>query len=125
MLKVTTTIVILTLAALAVSAPLSAQSRSAVTSADLESAVRTAPGANQASVQQFLRNDAVIDAAAGMGVNVADLAARVSTMDEAILSQVADRTRAADRALAGGDQKVVLGTTAILLIIIIIILLAS
>ena len=125
MLKYIAVAGILAVATLGPSGPLAAQSRSAVTSADLESAVRTAPGANQASVQQFLQNDAVIDAAAGMGVNVADLAAGVSTVDEAMLSQVADRTRAANRGLAGGDQKVVLGTTAILLIIIIIILLAS
>ena len=102
---------------------LSAQARSAVSGADLESAVLRSPATNQAAVQQFLRDDRVVEAAAGIGVNAADLATRASRLDDATLRQVAARTRADDRGLAGGDQKVVLGTTAILLIIIIIILL--
>jgi hypothetical protein len=116
---------ILALAALSVSTPLAAQSRSGVSSSDLESAVVTAPAANQAAVQQFLQDERVVGVASSMGVSTTDLAGRVSTLDEATLSQVADRTRAADLNLAGGDQTIVLGTTAILLIIIIIILLAS
>lgn len=123
MLKYTAIIGILTLASLGGSAPLAAQARSAVRGSELESAVLAAPATNQAAVQQFLRDDRVIEAAAGIGVNAADLATRVSTLDDATLRQVAARTRADNRGLAGGDQRVVLGTTAILLIIIIIILL--
>jgi hypothetical protein len=116
---------VLTVAMLGGSAPLAAQSRSGVSSTDLESAVITAPAPNQAAVQQFLQDERVIGVASSMGVSAADLANRVSTLDESTLSQVAERTRAADFNLAGGDQTIVLGTTAILLIIIIVILLAS
>jgi hypothetical protein len=124
-LKFVAVLGILGLATLSTSAPLAAQTPSAVSSSDLESAVLASPASNQASVQAFLQNDQVIGVANGMGVSTTDLAARISTMDEASLSQVADRTRAADLGLAGGDQTIVLGTTAILLIIIIVILLAS
>ncbi len=125
MLKYVAVFGILALATLSTSAPLAAQAQSGVSSSDLESAVVSAPATNQATVQNFLQNEQVIQAAKGMGVNTAELSARVSTMDEGSLSQVAERTRAADRALAGGDQTVVIGTTALLLIIIIVILLAS
>jgi hypothetical protein len=116
---------ILAFASLGLSAPLAAQARSTVSSTELESAVVAAPAANQAAVQHFLQNEQVIGVAKSMGVNTTELAGRVSAMDEASLNQVAERTRAADLNLAGGDQTIVLGTTAILLIIIIIILLAS
>lgn len=125
MLKFVAVLGILGLATLSTSAPLAAQAPSAVSSSELESAVLASPASNQASVQAFLQNDQVIGVANSVGVSTSDLASRVSTMDEASLSQVADRTRAADLGLAGGDQTIVLGTTAILLIIIIIILLAS
>jgi len=116
---------ILALAALSISTPVTAQAQSGVSSSDLEAAVVTAPAANQAAVQQFLQDQRVIGVANSMGVSTADLANRVSALDETTLSQVAERTRAADLNLAGGDQTVVIGTTALLLIIIIIILLAS
>jgi len=53
-----------------------------------------------------------------------ELAAIVSTLDEATLSQLADRTRAADRDLAGGDQ-IVISTTVIIIILLILILLTN
>jgi hypothetical protein len=125
MLKVVAVIGIAGLAALSTSAPLAAQAQSAVSSSELESAVLAAPASNQAAVQSFLQNEQVIGVANSMGVSTADLSSRVSTMDETTLNQVAERTRAANLDLAGGDQRIVLGTTAILLIIIIIILLAN
>lgn len=125
MLKYVAVFGVLAFAAMGTSAPLAAQAQSAVSSSELESAVVATPGTNQATVQQFLQDQRVIGVANSMGVSTADLSNRVSSMDETTLSQVAERTRAADLNLAGGDQKIVLGTTALLLIIIIIILLAS
>jgi predicted metalloprotease len=124
-LKFVAVLGILGLATLSTSAPLAAQAQSAVSSSDLESAVLAAPASNQATVQAFLQNNQVIGVANSMGVSTTDLSNRVSSMDEVSLSQVAERTRAAEAGLAGGDQTIVLGTTAILLIIIIVILLAS
>lgn len=127
MLKLPTVLGLFAAATLAATATTSAsaQARSAINATALDSAVIAAPGNNQATMQRFLRDSRVIAAAEGMGVSAADLSAKVATMDEAQLQQVAEQTRAADLGLAGGDQTVVLSTTALLLIIIIVILLAS
>jgi hypothetical protein len=115
---------ILVVATLGASAPLAAQARSAVSSAELESAVLTAaPATNRAAVQSFLLNDRVTQAASRMGFRTADLAARVSTLDEATLSQVAGRVHAANLDLAGGNDTVVISTTAIIIALLIIIIL--
>lgn len=114
---------ILVLATLGASAPLAAQARSAVSSAELESAVLTSPAPNQAAVQSFLQDARVTEAASRMGVSTADLAAGASTLDESTLNQWAERTRAADRGLAGGSDTVVISTTAIIIGLLILILL--
>jgi hypothetical protein len=114
---------ILALATLGATAPLAAQSRSAVSSTELDSAVlSTAPSTNQATVQRFLQDSRVADVASRMGIRTADLAAGVSTMNEAMLSQLADQTRAAERDLAGGDT-VVISTSVVIIVLLVIILL--
>lgn len=124
MLKSTAVLGILVVAALGASAPLAAQERSAVSSTELESAVLTAPAAsNQATVQSFLQNDRVTETASHMGIRTADLAARVSTLNEAALSQVADRIRGEDPALAGGATTVVITSTVIIIALLILIIL--
>jgi hypothetical protein len=104
--------------------PLAAQARSAVSSAELEAAVVKAPAANQEAVQAFLRDSRVTEVAAKLGLRTAELSAAVSALDEATLKQVADRTRAADRDLAGGDQ-IIISTTVIIIILLILILLTN
>jgi hypothetical protein len=115
---------ILALVSLGASAPLAAQTRSAVSSTELESAVLKAPATNQETVQRFLQDSRVTKVATKLGIRPADLAAVVSTLDEATLKQVADRTRAADRDLAGGDQ-IIISTTVIIIILLILILLTN
>ena len=126
MLKSIAVLGILVVATLGASAPLAAQTRSAVSSAELESAVLTAaPAPNRAAVQSFLLNDRVTEAASHMGVSTAYLAARVSTLDEATLSQVAGRVHAASLDLAGGSDTVVISTTAIIIALLVIILIVA
>jgi hypothetical protein len=95
-----------------------------VSSTELESAVLKAPAANREAVQRFLQDSRVTDVATKLGIRTADLAAVVSTLDEATLQQVADRTRAADRDLAGGDQ-IIVSTTVVIIILLILILLTN
>ena len=102
--------------------PAMAQQRSAVTSAELRSAVTTAPMANRATVQRFLQNDKVIETAKSMGLRTEDLSARVGQLDDATLTQVAERTRAADLDLIGGQDYVIISTTAIIIILLVLIL---
>lgn len=125
MLKSVAVFGVLALAALGASAPLAAQARSAVSSAELESAVLAAPATNQAAVQRFLQDERVTGVASRMGVRTATLAADVSMLDEATLSQVADRTRAANRDLAGGSQNIVISATALIIILLVLILLLN
>jgi hypothetical protein len=103
-------------------APLAAQSRSAVSSADLSSAVTESRAADRASILQFLQQGQVIATAKDMGVSTADLATRVATLEDATLSQVAERTRAADLGLAGGAEYLVISTTLIIIILLLLIL---
>lgn len=124
MLKLIVVSAIAVLATVGATTPLAAQTRSVVSSAELEAAVVKAPAANQEAIQRFLRDSRVNEVAAKLGIKTADLAAAVRTLDEGTLSQVADRTRAADRDLAGGDQ-VVISTTVIIIVLLILILLTN
>lgn len=122
MLKHIAVSAVVMLATMGTSTRVAAQARSAVSSAELEASVLAAPATNKEAVQRFLRDSLVNEVAAKMGIRTADLAVIVSTLDEATLAQVADRTRAADRDLAGGDQ-VVISTTVIIIVLLILILL--
>jgi hypothetical protein len=112
------------LATVGATTPLSAQTRSAVSTSELEAAVVKAPAANQEAVQRFLRDSRVSEIAATLGVKSADLAAAVRTLDEGTLKQVVDRTRAAERDLAGGDQ-IIVSTTVVIIVLLILILLTN
>jgi hypothetical protein len=113
---------ILAVTALGATAPLAAQARSTVSGTEIESAVLAAPASNQEAVQHFLQNDRVTETANGMGVRTEDLAAGIGRLDAASLSQLAERTRAAERDLAGGSSTVVISTTAIIIILLVLIL---
>ena len=110
---------------LGLTAPLLAQSRSVVTGADLDAAVAARPAGNRDAVRQFLATDQVQTAAARMGVNPAELSARVGTLDQASLDQLAQRTGVGDPVLAGGDEKIVISATAVIIALLIIILLVK
>jgi hypothetical protein len=115
---------VLTVATLLASTPLAAQTRSAVSTTSLDSAVREAPPTNLVTVQRFLHDSRVIAIAAQMGIQTTELATGVRTMDEDLLSQLAERTQAADRDLAGGDT-VVISSTVVIIVLLILILLAT
>ena len=111
--------------AFGLTAPVYAQSRSAVTSADLDAAVVAHPAGNREALQAFLTTDQAQTAAARIGVNPADLSARVSTLDQTSVDLLAQRAGVGDPALAGGDQKVVISTTAIIIVLLVLILLTT
>lgn len=119
---------ILAFVVLSSAAPVAAQGRSAVSGAELEKAVlaRSAQQTgNRETVQRFLQTDAVRQQAARMGVTSEDLAAKVATLDAATLSDLAERTRAADQQLAGGDTIVISATVVIIVLLIIILILVA
>jgi len=105
-------------------APLSAQARSAVSVAELDAAVAAQPTPVRAAVQEFLTTDRAQALAEGMGMSVSELSAQVAGLDDASLNRIAEQAGIDDVALVGGADQVVISVTALLLIIIIIILLA-
>ncbi len=116
-------VMILTVAALGLTAPLSAQARSALTVAELEAAVAEQPSAVRMAVQEFLATERAQALADGMGTSVSELSAQVAGLDDAFLTGLAARAATGDEALAGGDGTIVItATTAIIILLLIIIL---
>jgi len=112
-------------AALGLTTPLLAQGRSAVTSAELETAVATRPAGTREAVRDFLAIPQVQKVADRMGVSTAELAAGVATLDQSSLDRIAQLGVVADRPLAGGDNTIVISTTAIIIGLLILILLVK
>ena len=110
-------------AALGVTTPLLAQGRSTISSADLDAVVSARPAGNREAVRNFLATDQVRNVAGRMGVSASDLSARVATLDEASLNQIAAQAGVGDRALAGGSSTIVISSTVIIIALLILILL--
>ena len=109
--------------ALGLTAPLSAQARSAVSVADLDAAVAERPAPVRAAVVEFLATDRAEAVAAGMRMSVSELSARVAGLDDASLNRLAEQAGIDDEALAGGEGSIVItATTAIIILLLIIIL---
>jgi len=123
MLKPLSLSMIMAVTALGLTAPLSAQARSAVSVAELDAAVAEQPSAVRVAVQEFLATDRAQALADGMGTSVSELSALVAGLDDASLNGIAERAGIGDEALAGGaDSIVISATTAIIILLIIIIL---
>jgi len=116
---------LLAAAALGLTAPLHAQGRSAVTTAELEAAVTIRPAGTRQAVRDFLALPEVQKVADRMGVSTTDLSAGVAGLDQASLDQIAQQTVVGDRPLAGGANTIVISTTAIIIGLLILILLVD
>lgn len=115
----------LALAALCLTAPLSAQDRSAVSAAELDAAIAERPADVdvRGTIQGFLATDQGQEVADRMGVSVSDLSKRVASLDDASLNRIADEVGISQDALAGGANTVVITTTTIVVVLLVIILL--
>lgn len=122
MLRLLAALALVVLALQATPGTLAAQGRSAVRGADLQSAMTDTRTENSAAVLRFLRSDRVIGTARSMGVRTEDLSAKVASLDDATLNQVAERTRASELGLAGGEEYLLISTTAIIIILLLLIL---
>ncbi len=116
---------ILAIATIGFSAPLNAQSRTAVSSAELDAALVTSQASQGQAVRELLLSDQAQQLAGRMGVGPAELSTRVEALDEAALNRLAERAQVDDKVLAGGDQVVILSTTAIIIFLLLLILLTS
>ena len=116
---------ILAVAALGLTAPLSAQTRSAVSVAELDAAVAERPAAVREAVQEFLTTDQGQEAADRIGMSVSELSARVADLDEASLNRIAELAGVSEEALAGGADTIVISVTTVIIILLLVILLAK
>jgi hypothetical protein len=116
---------LLAAAGLGLTAPLHAQGRSAITTAELEAAVTVRPAGTRQAVRDFLALPQVQKVADRMGVSTADLSAGVAGLDQASLDRIARQTAVGDRTLAGGANTIVISTTAIIIGLLILILLVD
>lgn len=121
-------VAILLLPVLLATSPAFAQQARVVDAAALHQALvaqSTVEATQRAQVQQVLDRADVQQLAARMGLNLADARTAIGTLSGQQLADVAERASAADVALAGGANTIVISATTLLLIIIIIILLAQ
>lgn len=114
---------LLAVTALGLTAPLSAQTRSAVTVAELDAAVAERPAPVRAAVVEFLTTDRAQAVAAGMGMSVSELSAQVAGLDDASLNRIAEQAGINDEALAGGEQTIVITATTVIILLLLIIIL--
>lgn len=112
-------------AALGLTSPLLAQSRSAVSSAELDAAAAARPMGHRDALRGFLMTDQAQTVAARMGVSPSDLSARLATLDDASLDGILQGTELGDRILAGGDGTIVISTTAVIIGLLLLILLTK
>jgi hypothetical protein len=114
------------IAALGMTAPLAAQTRSAVSVTELDAAVAERPAAVREAVMEFLTTDRAQEVANRMGVSVTDLSARVSGLDQASLDRIADQAGVTGEALAGGaDERIVISATTLIIILLVVLIVAS
>jgi hypothetical protein len=104
-------------ATLTLSAPISAQGRSTISSSALDAAVAARPASNRAVVASALSSSQAVAAAGRLGMSSDQLKARIAALDDASAQQLADRI------LAGGRANLVISTTAIIIILLVLILL--
>ena len=117
MKKLLTTMATAAVAALALTAPLAAQSRSTVDAGMLDAAVAVRSDLSRARVTSALTSPRANAVAASMGLSPAVVATRIAALDDAGAAQVAGEI------LSGGDSSIVISTTAIIIGLLLIILL--
>lgn len=116
---------VMAIAALGLTAPLSAQVRSTVSSTELEAAVAERPTAVREAVRDFLATDQAREVADRMGASVFDLSARLADVDETSLQGFAEMAGIRDEVLAGGADTIVISATTAIIVLLLIILLVD
>jgi Skp family chaperone for outer membrane proteins len=112
-------------AALGLASPMMAQSRAAVSGAELDAAAATSPAPRGEAVRALLSTEQAQKVAGQMGVSATDLTARVGALDDVTLDGLARQTGLGDPNLAGGADTIVISTTAIIIILLILILISD
>ena len=81
--------------------------------------------ASRETILNLLARDEMRGAAAQVGVDIQRVEAAVSLLSGEELREVAAQARLADESLAGGDEKIVIGTTVLIIALLIVIILVA
>jgi hypothetical protein len=108
--------------------PLLANTETVVTDSDLDAAMANRAGSDAASreaILNLLGRDEIRGVAGRMGVDLTRVKAAVSTLSGDDLREAAAQAQLADQSLAGGDEKIVIGSTVLIIVLLIVIILVA
>ena len=108
--------------------PLLANADTVVTGSDLDAAMTNRADSDAASreaILNLLGRDEVRGVAARAGMDLTRVKAAVSTLSGEELQEAAAQAQLADQALAGGDEKIVIGSTVLIIVLLVVIILVA
>ena len=108
--------------------PLLANASTVVTGADLDAAMTNRADTDAASreaILNLLGRDEVRGVVARAGMDLTRVKAAVSTLSGEELQEAAAQAQLADQALAGGDEKIVIGSTVLIIVLLVVIILVA
>ena len=108
--------------------PLLANAETVVTDSELNAAMANRADNDDASreaILNLLGRDEIRGVTGRLGVDLTRVKAAVSTLSGQELQEAAAQAQLADQALAGGDQKIVIGSTVLIIVLLIVIILVA
>jgi len=111
-----------------VATPLLANAETVVTESELDAAMANRADSDVASreaILNLLGRDEIRGVTGRLGVDLTRVKAAVSTLSGQELQEAAAQAQLADQALAGGDQKIVIGSTVLIIVLLIVIILVA
>src|SRR6185503_17305798 len=108
--------------------PLLANAETVVTESELDAAMANRADSDVASreaILNLLGRDEIRGVTGRLGVDLTRVKAAVSTLSRQELQEAAAQAQLADQALAGGDQKIVIGSTVLIIVLLIVIILVA
>jgi hypothetical protein len=108
--------------------PVIANAGTVVTESDLDAAMTNRADSDAASreaILNLLGRDEVRRVAARAGMDLTRVKAAVSTLSGEELQEAAAQAQLADQALAGGDEKIVIGSTVLIIVLLVVIILVA
>lgn len=108
--------------------PFLANAETVVTGSDLDAAMASRAdndAASREAILNLLGRDEIRGVTGRMGVDLTRVKAAVSTLSGVELQEAAAQAQLANQALAGGDEKIVIGSTVLIIVLLVVIILVA
>jgi hypothetical protein len=108
--------------------PLLANAETVVTDSELNAAMANRAdndAASREAILNLLGRDEIRGVTGRLGVDLTRVKAAVSTLSGEDLQAAAAQAQLADQALAGGDEKIVIGSTVLIIVLLVVIILVA